>query len=614
MDSQSFSKTPKFFWIAVCLGILCCILIIFLVLSFTVWNCVGDKSKTANTDLIKRKQGKETKKETRAEKESEDKKLPDYYIHEILKLPVSIIPGDLTLISSMISTSGLKKFDIKNVSRPNSNINKIIDEIVFINMDRSVDRLPNITSEIEKICESSIEVFRLPGIPRKEGALGCLLSHLVAVSKAILNDANVLILEDDFMFKDSYEELDLKIKDVLETFQKDRWDVIVFGQYVKKWSHVETDGKVHPTIMKIENSTTTSGYLVNKNYARTFFNFLLLKVVPLLEKDKFVHEDHIDQMQTNIQTNHVWLGFKSGTIGEQRPGKSIIGNVDANNSWNISNDGKSWIDGNNKQHSISIGIPFCIKKIAVCCVATGKYKDFVKNIHTDMYNKFGRGHEITFFVFTDAKKDEVTYFKNTIVYNQERKGFPGDTLYRYHYMLKAKTELLKHDYVFYVDVDYRVMKYVELNDVISSGVLGLTATRHLFDIKGRNFSENHVGTPETNKKSSACIFENEKMKSYFCGGFQGGSSEEWVEMCTAISKNIDIDDMKNIMATWHDESHWNWYLCHNPPSKILSQSFMFDERCLDANNNSECCKSLKEAKVTPVMVPLFKNHKEFRSV
>ena len=80
------------------------------------------------------------------------------------------------------------------------------------------------------------------------------------------------------------------------------------------------------------------------------------------------------------------------------------------------------------------------------------------------------------------------------------------------------------------------------------------------------------GTPETNPASSACIHDHEPMQ-YFCGGFNGGTSREYLKMSQHIMDNINSDLENNIIAIWHDESHINRYFIDHPPTKILSPSY-----------------------------------------
>jgi len=40
---------------------------------------------------------------------------------------------------------------------------------------------------------------------------------------------------------------------------------------------------------------------------------------------------------------------------------------------------------------------------------------------------------------------------------------------------------------------------------------------------------------------------------------------------------VDEDMDKNLIAVWHDESHYNRYLIDTPPTHILSPSYCYPE-------------------------------------
>jgi histo-blood group ABO system transferase len=108
------------------------------------------------------------------------------------------------------------------------------------------------------------------------------------------------------------------------------------------------------------------------------------------------------------------------------------------------------------------------------------------------------------------------------------------------------------------------------------------------------------GTPETNPKSLACVFPHESMV-YFAGGFNGGTSYEYLIMSEKLEKNIETDYSNDIIAIWHDESHLNRYLIDNPPTKVLSPSYCYEET-----------KNYNELPFQRKLLALNKNHNEIR--
>lgn len=110
----------------------------------------------------------------------------------------------------------------------------------------------------------------------------------------------------------------------------------------------------------------------------------------------------------------------------------------------------------------------------------------------------------------------------------------------------------------------RFVAQVTEDEIFSQGI---TATEHPGYVGER-------GTPETNPKSTAFV---PYVRTYFCGGFNGGSVKAFLATAQLIRMRIEIDKQNGITAVWHDESHLNRYLFDNPPAKILSPAFCYPD-------------------------------------
>ena len=203
-------------------------------------------------------------------------------------------------------------------------------------------------------------------------------------------------------------------------------------------------------------------------------------------------------------------------------------------------------------------------KIGILNIATNFYKDFLENLHNSIEKHFLVDHEKEYFVWSDGDYNSE---KNITTTKIEPKGFPEDSLLRYHYFLMKKSNLLECDYLFYLDADMLVVD--EVGDEVLTDLLGvqhpgfcLPHTRH--------------GTPENRPESTAFV-ESSKIKQYCCGGFNGGSSSSFIEMSETIVKNIDKDTKNGIMAIWHDESHLNKYFSEKEPTRILNCGYCAPE-------------------------------------
>lgn len=171
--------------------------------------------------------------------------------------------------------------------------------------------------------------------------------------------------------------------------------------------------------------------------------------------------------------------------------------------------------------------------------------------------------------------------KDIFLTETEPIGWPAPTLMRYHLFLQKEEELKDYDYIFYLDADMRVV------DKISDEILsdGLTAAEHpMYSLRPQ-----YIPPYEPNSESKAFIKRlgsvvdeggKPRFKPYYCaGGFQGGTSKEFIRAMQVMRSNIDWDfDKINYTAIWNDESHWNKYLWdYRGPLIVLSPSYVFPD-------------------------------------
>jgi len=202
-------------------------------------------------------------------------------------------------------------------------------------------------------------------------------------------------------------------------------------------------------------------------------------------------------------------------------------------------------------------------KVGLLIIATNKYIEFLQPLIKTADEFFLKGYEVTYFIFTN-KDIYIETYRDIVITNLEHKEWPWMTLGRYQIFYDKYDELSKMDYLYYTDAD---MSFVD--DVGFEILSDRVATQH-------PGYYNRRGTPEINPNSLAYVRSDEEMQ-YFAGGFNGGTSEEYLKMSKTISKNINIDYSKDIIAIWHDESHMNRYLIDNKPTKILDPGYCYGE-------------------------------------
>lgn len=223
-------------------------------------------------------------------------------------------------------------------------------------------------------------------------------------------------------------------------------------------------------------------------------------------------------------------------------------------------------------------------RIGLCVIATGKYGRFVGPLWESAQRFFLVGHEVRLWLFSDAPPLVPCEWVPTA-----HRPWPGPTLYRYHTLLEAENQLRAMDYVFYCDADMRFVAPV------GEEVLGKQVAVLHPGFYGKPACE---FTYERRPQSRACIPPGEG-NHYYAGGFQGGCTENYLSAARSMRQAIDDDLRRDLVAVWHDESHWNRYCLDHPPSVVLPPAY--------------CCPEswpIPERK----LLALDKNHAEIRSL
>lgn len=202
------------------------------------------------------------------------------------------------------------------------------------------------------------------------------------------------------------------------------------------------------------------------------------------------------------------------------------------------------------------------ESIGLLLIATGKYDRFVQDLITSADKYFLNGLEVTYYIFSD--KDIKINTERAVVHIPiEHRPFPYATLDRYKHFTNNADTLSKEQYLFYVDVDCLFTAPVSievlgnLTNVLHCGYVGLPG-------------------PVENKPSSVFyIADIGRYKHYFGGGYQGGKSKSYLELCKWCYEMIEKDSANGVMALWHDETAMNRYLLDHEPDVILDPGYHY---------------------------------------
>ena len=168
--------------------------------------------------------------------------------------------------------------------------------VIFINLERRIDRKISVISELNKIGVKDPTCFK--AIELENGALGCSMSHLKCIETAKKNNYEyVMICEDDIEFLDPQlflSQLKLFLESNIE------WNVIlVAGNNMVPYL------PVNDNCIKVMNCQTTTGYIVNKNYYDKLINNYKTGIQKLI-KDPSNNLYKIDKYWFSLQRADNW--------------------------------------------------------------------------------------------------------------------------------------------------------------------------------------------------------------------------------------------------------------------------------------------------------------------
>lgn len=176
-------------------------------------------------------------------------------------------------------SGGKLSFDTHKPVFPPKDINDMVTHVIYINLNKRVDRRKHIERELS-VFEPS-KVTRLAAIEDPIPTTGCAKSHLKAVQMA--RDAgypNVLILEDDAFWQNIE-----KAYPVLQRLISQPYDGIMFAGLNSVYDH---------DTLRLHSGVSATGYIVHENFYPT-----LIK----LFEDAISHPE---LKRKNSAGSHVW--------------------------------------------------------------------------------------------------------------------------------------------------------------------------------------------------------------------------------------------------------------------------------------------------------------------
>lgn len=219
------------------------------------------------------------------------------------------------------------------------------------------------------------------------------------------------------------------------------------------------------------------------------------------------------------------------------------------------------------------------KIVGLIVVCTGRYGIFLQPLVDSIEKWFFCGLPIDIYLLSDVdykiSASNRISMKHFFVPSMK---FPFPTLFRYKWITKYAQDITSAN-VFYIDVDMLFVNIVDEEILPTNGELVAVFHPGFYSSKG-------WGDHGTHHLSTAFVAPSER-HDYYCGGFQGGGRDAYIEASALMDKNIDADmDMAEnigykhnggILAKWNDESHWNKYLKTHPFKSLSPEYCMVEE-------------------------------------
>lgn len=217
------------------------------------------------------------------------------------------------------------------------------------------------------------------------------------------------------------------------------------------------------------------------------------------------------------------------------------------------------------------------------------------------------GEELTFFVFTDqpaaaAAHARVLSRSRIVVVEIPPLGWPEATLLRYQLFADSWHRVSQH-VVMHVDADMEFCSVTNVLEDCERWLGGIALVRHpgfrrqgiarrvIMYVRDPRFLKSDLvgwirvgalGGWELSVKSLAYV-PRRKRSTYVCGGIWMGLNEHLRHLVEELAARTRADLDNAVVATWHDESHLNWY-ASNRTCELLDSDLCFIEGNLNLSD------------------------------
>ncbi|XP_052376465.1 globoside alpha-1,3-N-acetylgalactosaminyltransferase 1-like isoform X2 [Oncorhynchus keta] len=213
--------------------------------------------------------------------------------------------------------------------------------------------------------------------------------------------------------------------------------------------------------------------------------------------------------------------------------------------------------------------------IATTVFAVGKYTRFLRDFLESSEKHFMVGLDVHYYVFTDLPGDVPSNMTLgvgrllSIVRVPKFDRWQEISLRRMELIQTAIEDHIHREahYIFCLDVD------MMFHGRVGSEVLGrLVAAIHpWFYMYPRS------QYPYERRAVSTASVPQDQGDFYYQANIFGGVLEDVHRLTKTCRENLEVDKSVGVEAVWQEESHLNWYLVKNKPTKLLSPEYVWDD-------------------------------------
>lgn len=131
------------------------------------------------------------------------------------------------------------------------------------------------------------------------------------------------------------------------------------------------------------------------------------------------------------------------------------------------------------------------------------------------------------------------------------------------------------DVLYYLDVDMKIVGRVG-EEILPKLEKPLVSVLHPGYYNRHHSSFPYEKRPNCNAAINLAGAKN--CPGYMAGGVQGGLTKFYLKTAKILSKMIDEDGERGVVAVWHDESHWNKFVfTYKDLFVVMNPSYCYPE-------------------------------------